>query len=235
LDYFGARYYDRAQYRFLSVDPVIPPGKAVANPQRWNLYAYCLGNPVGYMDTTGADPQKIIIEIVRYQEGSGTCTGRLYVNDQFICWTLENSQWKLDPGTYAADLTTVKGEVVIQLRDARKYVYDPITGLTTGYEAAIKPGLNPLNAHNCIYVSWLPTSGKTIMSWEAWYDLMDYINKCQVDMAGHASEAMYYIERGSYGGPLDMVFDGFAALEALSWMLDDWYRMQLEVQIRQDQ
>jgi RHS repeat-associated protein len=32
LDYFGARYYDRAQYRFVSVDPVIPVGAALSDP-----------------------------------------------------------------------------------------------------------------------------------------------------------------------------------------------------------
>jgi len=37
LDYFGARYYDHTLYRFLSVDPVIPAGRALYNPQRRNL------------------------------------------------------------------------------------------------------------------------------------------------------------------------------------------------------
>lgn len=55
LDYFGARYYDPAQYRFLGVDPGIFRDNAVANPQRWNLYAYCLNNPVRYLDPDGAD------------------------------------------------------------------------------------------------------------------------------------------------------------------------------------
>jgi len=238
LDYFGARYYDRSLYRFLSVDPVIPAGKAVANPQRWNLYAYCLDNPVGYVDSTGADPQKFIIEIIRYQEGSGTCTGRLLANGAFVCWTLENSQYKIDPGTYGADLTTHRGEPVIWLRNARRYVYDPTTGLTTGYEAGIKPGLNPLNAHNCIYLSYAePNNGMTILTWEAWSALYEAISKFQEDMARHASEAMYYIDRSSYGGPCDMFFDAMSGLEALSWMLDDWYRTQIEIEvvIRQDQ
>jgi len=234
LDYFGARYYDRAQYRFLSVDPVIPAGKAIANPQRWDLYAYCLGNPVNYVDTTGADPQKITIEINRYKEGSGLCTGQLSVNRTEVCYTLENSEYKLTPGTYAAYLTTYKGEQVLRFIDGRVHVIDSNRNLTI-YDAAIKMGLNPKNAHGCIYVSLFePTNGITIESGQAWNLLIDHINKCQEDMARHAAEAMYYIERSSYGGPSDMFFDSMTGLEALSWVLDDWYRMQIEVVIKED-
>jgi RHS repeat-associated protein len=53
LDYFGARYYDRAQYRFISVDPVTTVGAAVYDPQSWNLYSYCGNNPLVYVDSTG--------------------------------------------------------------------------------------------------------------------------------------------------------------------------------------
>jgi RHS repeat-associated protein len=53
LDYFGARYYDHTLYRFLSVDPVVPAGAAVADPQRWNLYGYCRNNPVNIIDSDG--------------------------------------------------------------------------------------------------------------------------------------------------------------------------------------
>jgi len=52
LDYFGARYYNRFQYRFISVDPVINPG-AMVNPQRWNLYNYCGNNPTRFIDPEG--------------------------------------------------------------------------------------------------------------------------------------------------------------------------------------
>jgi RHS repeat-associated protein len=53
LDYFGARYYDKAQYRFISVDSMISLQLAQASTQRWNLYAYCIGNPANYIDNTG--------------------------------------------------------------------------------------------------------------------------------------------------------------------------------------
>ncbi|MCR4409583.1 MAG: DUF5675 family protein [Candidatus Saccharicenans sp.] len=53
LYYFGARYYDPGLYRFLSPDPVIPTDRALYNPQRWNLYGYCLGNPINFVDPFG--------------------------------------------------------------------------------------------------------------------------------------------------------------------------------------
>jgi RHS repeat-associated protein len=54
LDYFGARYYDRSQYRFVSHDPVIRPQGCAARPQLWNLYTYCRNNPQAYIDYSGA-------------------------------------------------------------------------------------------------------------------------------------------------------------------------------------
>jgi RHS repeat-associated protein len=55
IDYFGARYYNNTQHRFLSVDPVINKEKALTNPQYWNLYAYCGNNPITYLDPDGQD------------------------------------------------------------------------------------------------------------------------------------------------------------------------------------
>jgi RHS repeat-associated protein len=53
LDYFGARYYDHNSYRFISVDPIINKGEALSNPQLWNLYCYCMNNPITYLDPDG--------------------------------------------------------------------------------------------------------------------------------------------------------------------------------------
>ena len=50
LDYFGARYFYTGHYRWLSADPVINREEALANPQLWNLYAFCHNNPVTYWD-----------------------------------------------------------------------------------------------------------------------------------------------------------------------------------------
>ena len=59
LDYFGARYYDHLRYRFISVDPMINKEEALANPQLWNLYAYCRNNPVTYYDPFGSIDVKL--------------------------------------------------------------------------------------------------------------------------------------------------------------------------------
>ncbi len=53
LDYFGSRYYDNSQYRFISVDPIITLARAVNDTQAWNLYAYCRNNPIIYLDPNG--------------------------------------------------------------------------------------------------------------------------------------------------------------------------------------
>jgi len=62
LDFFGARYMSAAQGRFTSPDPVNHPSKSsldqgsfLKDPERWNLYAYGLNNPLKYTDQNGAE------------------------------------------------------------------------------------------------------------------------------------------------------------------------------------
>ncbi len=52
LDYFGARYYDRSQYRFISVDPItaLMPTRLISQA---NLYSYCGNNPIAFFDPDG--------------------------------------------------------------------------------------------------------------------------------------------------------------------------------------
>jgi len=53
LDYLGARYYDRGQYRFISVDPKINFQETWNDLQRLNLYAYCGNKPISFVDPDG--------------------------------------------------------------------------------------------------------------------------------------------------------------------------------------
>jgi RHS repeat-associated protein len=53
LDYFGARYLDVRFARFHTVDPVQTWSANLADPQRWNRYAYARDNPYRYVDPDG--------------------------------------------------------------------------------------------------------------------------------------------------------------------------------------
>jgi len=53
LDYFGARYYSSSYGRFLSPDLVQLKADRLVNPQRINLYAYALNNPLSFIDPDG--------------------------------------------------------------------------------------------------------------------------------------------------------------------------------------
>ena len=63
LYYFGARYYDPTLYRFLSPDPVITTDRAIFNPRRWNLYGYCLNDPINNMDVNGYWSKRVHYDI----------------------------------------------------------------------------------------------------------------------------------------------------------------------------
>ncbi|MGA8044095.1 MAG: RHS repeat-associated core domain-containing protein, partial [Terracidiphilus sp.] len=54
-DYFGARYFASSMGRFLSPDPDTGTLLHIMNPQRWNMYAYALNNPLTMTDPTGKD------------------------------------------------------------------------------------------------------------------------------------------------------------------------------------
>ena len=55
LDYFGARYFSGAMGRFTSTDPISGTLLHLINPQRWNMYAYAVNNPLAFTDPDGRD------------------------------------------------------------------------------------------------------------------------------------------------------------------------------------
>jgi RHS repeat-associated protein len=52
LDYAQARYYASVHGRFISTDPLMASAKP-GIPQSWNRYAYCINNPLVYVDPDG--------------------------------------------------------------------------------------------------------------------------------------------------------------------------------------
>jgi len=74
LDYFGARYYSGAQGRWTSADELMA-SENIADPQRWNRYAYVSNNPLAKIDPDGRQEVPILdptmtYMIVRQQGGS---------------------------------------------------------------------------------------------------------------------------------------------------------------------
>jgi RHS repeat-associated protein len=80
LDYFGARYYAGGVGRFTTVDPVMNIKTALADPQRWNRFAYAGNNPMRYVDPDGADFKDFVNGIAdamraNFALGMGRTTG----------------------------------------------------------------------------------------------------------------------------------------------------------------
>lgn len=55
LDYFGERYFSSGQGRYTSPDALMAKKEWLADPQRWNRYAYVRNNPNKYVDPKGED------------------------------------------------------------------------------------------------------------------------------------------------------------------------------------
>jgi RHS repeat-associated protein len=61
LDNFGARYNASTMGRFMTPDPKMPSLKHLANPQKWNKYAYVLNNPLALVDPDGREEVTVTI------------------------------------------------------------------------------------------------------------------------------------------------------------------------------
>jgi RHS repeat-associated protein len=60
LDNFGARYYSNTFGRWMSPDPGKISAPHLANPQKWNEYAYVLNNPLALFDPDGRQEMTIV-------------------------------------------------------------------------------------------------------------------------------------------------------------------------------
>lgn len=58
LAYFETRFLSSSQARFTQADIMTldPPADWRANPQKWNSYGYCAGNPITWVDLDGRNP-----------------------------------------------------------------------------------------------------------------------------------------------------------------------------------
>ncbi|MGC8893188.1 MAG: DUF5675 family protein [Candidatus Saccharicenans sp.] len=170
LYYFGARYYDPTLYRLLSPDPVIPTDKALYNAQRWNLYGYCLGNPVNFIDPFG----DIVIEIYRTKYTGYATYGvyRIELGDTVLTgYTMEpavgQGKGPIPIGDYKADFyfSPNKKYVVIELKDVTNFEH-----------VQIHIGNFPADTKGCILVGeGVNSSGNLTGSREAFNEMMGHI------------------------------------------------------------
>jgi RHS repeat-associated protein len=97
----GGRIYDRAQYRFLTPDPIIP------NPlfgQSYNRYSYVTNNPLRYTDPTGyaEDDQEQAQEAPNPTDTVGICPKTYNPQGETVCGATVINVIKQDQGNAPA-------------------------------------------------------------------------------------------------------------------------------------
>jgi RHS repeat-associated protein len=80
-DYFGARYYASTMGRWLSPDPGGISLKHLANPQKWNKYAYTINNPLRYFDPDGMVEMDVQLRSFIQQKSVSDPLGRHFAGD----------------------------------------------------------------------------------------------------------------------------------------------------------
>ncbi|MGC8893201.1 MAG: DUF5675 family protein, partial [Candidatus Saccharicenans sp.] len=199
-------------YRFLSPDPLIPTDRAIYNPQWWNMYGYCLNNPISYADPDGQETINILV--LRLYYGPNSTRGLIFVNGEYIGVTLERP-WKgagvsrsfIPEGIYSLMAIFQAGIFVLK---SNYYVWDDELNNNVFASIHLGSGLEENNIIDCILVGtgfWDEThlyGSKDVMGkLEQYYnDAMDKMKKA--------------IEQASYATGTDMVLYSFDALDYLS-------------------
>jgi RHS repeat-associated protein len=109
LHYFGARYYDNAQYRFISADQDTNQGRKEGDSQLWHLYTYCRNNPLTFFDPNGRASFKIERQGPFYESYSGE---KLNYNLGGWAWANQPLDIKItmnQNGKYCIDVKAVAG------------------------------------------------------------------------------------------------------------------------------
>jgi RHS repeat-associated protein len=166
LDYFGARYYDRSQYRFISVDVVRNASLPLFDAQYTNFYSFFRDNPISYLDINGAFPVRIVV--TRTVMTASGITGTLTMETPFgtnsyrttelpyLGKTLAETAWSgsaIRAGTYDGVLergANISGHIVDAIRLENKNLLGTRTGIYI-HSGTISNG--------CILVDYMFTSG----------------------------------------------------------------------------
>ena len=110
LYYLQSRYYDPTTGRFISADILLSTGQGVLGH---NCYAYCLGNPVGMVDSLGSRPTIA----VNMSDGGGSDSQFIYYDVPIceqaeglgLCWAY--CQVMTEAFDYSEDLSNDEADV----------------------------------------------------------------------------------------------------------------------------
>jgi len=105
LDNFGARHDASGLARFMQPDPMFAGPLQTVNPQRWNMYAYVVNNPINYLDPDGRDAVAVNFThkvpvgghegiIVVHADGSATYAR---FGPEHAAWPADNGQVTVTP------------------------------------------------------------------------------------------------------------------------------------------
>ncbi len=185
LDYFGARYYDRTQYRFISVDPIIPALMALHDPQRWGLYGYCRCSPISYLDPDGMQA----IEIMRYNYGTSATQGiyRIELGDKVLYGhTLEPAR-----GVGKGPIPEGEYDAIPYWWSKKGYEVYWLQGVDGFKEILIHRGNKPRDTIGCILVGNKRNGGEILGSKNALDEILFEIKDFTADMIqGEISKGM---------------------------------------------
>ena len=216
LYYFDTRYYDPALYRFLSPDPVIPTDRAIYNPQRWNLYGYCLGNPINKLDNNGTDPVNILVVRIWEFTSQNIVVGCLFINGQWGGYTMErNRLGKIPDGTYDAVVTMSQrgtfGLKIVNYYDEIKISLGPLFPfeiMIPGFYWFHR-GWSPEHSDGCFLVGWDYDFDRMRLRYST-AAFSNLLGSCIEAQGGYAAALAYS------GTSLEDVFYAWLMLDAIS-------------------
>ena len=207
LDYFGARYYDRSQYRFISVDVARNANIPLFDAQYLCFYSFSKNNPISYLDPNGAFPVRIVV-LRTSVAASGMITGSLTMETPYETKTYRTTEppykgltlakthdsgSSIQAGTYKGILER-KATIADQIVDAIRLENKSLLGTRTGIYIHCGTVSN-----GCILVDYIFASS---LPWNARQDMIN-----NIDLTYKALEICT---------PVLQVLEGFAGLLSIS-------------------